>query len=85
MTASATRRFFFDTCANGILTSDANGLLLPDPEAARLEAVKALPHMAMDAAAASPSHEFAVVVRDSDGTLILRAELSIRSAWLKGA
>ena len=75
-------RYFFDTFDNGVATLDDVGLEFANREAVRRQAVKTLPHMALDALPDGQSHELRVEVRQGDGPPIFRACLSFRSEWL---
>jgi len=75
-------RYFFDTMDDGLLTADTTGVVLPDRETARREAIRSLPYMAMDSLPDGSSREFSVEVRDEAGRSLFIAELSFRSRWL---
>lgn len=75
-------RYFFDTIDDGVLTTDTTGLVLPDREAARREAIRSLPYMAMDSLPDGSSRAFSVKVRDEAGARLFIAELSFTSRWL---
>lgn len=77
-------RFFFDTFDDGSLITDTEGIELTDRNAARQQAIKTLPYMALDALPDGSSRSFAVELRDESGTRLFRAELSFSSGWLDG-
>jgi hypothetical protein len=78
-------RYFFDTFDDGAWIRDTEGTEFADREAARYEAIKTLPYIALDALPDGPTREFAVEVRDEGGRRLFRAELSFRSEWLAEA
>jgi len=82
MTGSGMPRYFFDTSDDGHLIPDADGLLLASPEHARVQAIRTLPYMALDALPDGPSRQFVVEVRDEGGARLFRAELTFKSEWI---
>ena len=70
-------RFFFDTFDGENLQPDETGHELPDLDAAKQEAQKALPDMAKDALPGGNDRTFVVNVRDEAGQTVLRAALSL--------
>ena len=70
-------RFFFDTFDGENLQPDETGHELPDLDAAKQEAQKALPDMAKDALPDGNYRTFVVNVRDEAGQTVLRAALSL--------
>jgi len=75
-------RYFFDTRDDGVLTVDTTGVVLPDRDRARREAIRTLPYMAIDSLPDGPNREFSVEMRDEAGRSLFIAELSFRSRWL---
>lgn len=75
-------RFYFDTTDTGLTLVDDEGLDCRDREAARREAVSALPYMALDALPDGDRRDFAVQVRDETGRVVLKASLVFSAAWL---
>ena len=69
-------RFFFDTSMMKTC-SRMTGHELPDLDAAKQEAQKALPDMAKDALPDGNYRTFVVNVRDEAGQTVLRAALSL--------
>ncbi len=70
-------RIFFDTYDGGLFIPDEQGLELEGPEAAKLEAQRALREMAWDKLPDGNQHSFIVSVRDEAGQVVLRAALSL--------
>ncbi|QRM33915.1 hypothetical protein [Microvirga sp. VF16] len=70
-------RFFFDTFDGEQFYPDKTGQELPDIEAARIEAQKALPDMVSDALPDADRRSFVVNVRNEAGKTVLRAALSL--------
>ncbi|HYC68821.1 DUF6894 family protein [Brevundimonas sp.] len=78
-------RYFFDTSDDEVWSRDTQGLECADPQAARHEAIKSLPYIALDALPDGPQRQFAVEVRDEGGRRLFSAELLFRSEWLAEA
>ena len=70
-------RFFIDTFDGESLQPDETGHELPDLDAAKKNAQKALPDMAKDALPGGNDRTFVVNVRDEAGQTVLRAALSL--------
>ena len=77
-------RFFFDTGDKGDLTRDVTGLELPNLEAARLEAIKALPGIACELLAqdCTRRRDITADVRDRAGHRLFTAHLVFEARWL---
>jgi hypothetical protein len=71
------QRFFFDTQDDGKSVTDTEGLELDGIEAARSEAIRALPDMARDALPDGDQRSFVVCVRDESGQTLLLATHSL--------
>lgn len=69
-------RYFFDIIDNGRLTSDDFGMELDSFEEARDQAVAILPDLARDELPDGESHSFACHVRDEDGIVVYRGQLT---------
>jgi hypothetical protein len=69
-------RFFFDIDDGPNRSNDDTGLDFPDRETARDNAVSALPDIARDVMPDGMKRDFAVTMRDEDGTPIFRATLA---------
>lgn len=75
-------RFYFDTTDTGHMVVDDEGIDCSGREAARDEAVSALPYMALDALPDGDRRDFSVQVRDETGRVVLKACLVFSVAWL---
>lgn len=60
-------RYFFDVLTDGKMTSDDEGTILPDLDAARKEATFALADLARDTLRSGGSPRLGIEVRTSDG------------------
>jgi hypothetical protein len=78
-------RFFFDIDDGDRTYRDDEGLDFPNAEAARDNAVSALPDIARDAMPDGERRDFLVTMRDESGTPIFRASLTLRTEWLPTA
>jgi hypothetical protein len=79
---SGKHRYFFDIQDGDRILNDTEGLELDGIEAARLEAIRALPDMARDALPDGDQQTFVVRVRDESGQTVLIAALSFVVQWL---
>jgi hypothetical protein len=70
-------RFFFDTYDGDYFVRDEEGLELEHPEAAKIEAQKALPDITKDALPNGSHRTFIVSVRDEADKVLLRIALSM--------
>lgn len=62
--------------------SPASSLEMSDPEAARLQAIRALVEMARDVLPDGNAHEFTVMVRDARDKPMFEASLTLKARWL---
>ena len=60
-------RYFFDVLTNGKLSSDDEGMILPNIDAARTEASRSLGDLARDTLRAEGPPRVGIEVRTSDG------------------
>lgn len=74
-------RFFFDI-TDGTTTIDDMGTELPNAHAARDEAIKALPSIAVDEIGTGESRVVSVLMRDEAGTDLFQASLTLSAEWL---
>jgi hypothetical protein len=70
-------RYYFDIHDGRILTRDQDGLELKDIEAAKDEAVRALPGIAKDELPGGNRRDFVITVRNEAGQAVLRVTLSL--------
>ncbi|MGN8545352.1 hypothetical protein [Bradyrhizobium sp. CCBAU 53421] len=70
------KRYFFDIREGDELAVDEEGILLPDIEAAEIEAAKSLADVVRDRAGANTSRQVTIEVRDESGAAV--AELSLQ-------
>jgi len=70
-------RFFFDTYDGDYFVRDEEGLDLEHPEAAKIEAQKALPDITKDVLPNGSHRTFIVSVRDQADKVLLRIALSM--------
>lgn len=70
------KRYFFDIREGDELAVDEEGILLPDIEAAEIEAAKSLADVVRDRASANTSRQVTIEVRDESGATV--AELSLQ-------
>jgi hypothetical protein len=73
--------FFFDTDDGDLHSQDDEGFELPSVEAARIEALDALPDMARNKIPDRDRHTFAVRVRNEGGTVVYSASLDLVGEW----
>jgi Domain of unknown function (DUF6894) len=71
-------RYYFDVQENGETRSDAEGIELPDLDAAAREAADAVVEMARDYRVASGSREISIEVSDSGGHRVLKVAMALR-------
>ena len=74
-------QYFFDTNDGDRHVPDADGLDLPDRDAARAEALTALRDMARDHLPDGDRRDFTVKVRDGADKAIYAAALSLVGGW----
>ena len=74
-------RYFFDTDDGDQRSEDEQGLEFADDEAARREAIAALPEMARDKLPNGDHRDFSVRVRDEAGNVIYTACLALNGEW----
>ena len=79
---SSMPRYFFDESDGDKHDRDEVGLLLDGPDAARSEAVRALPDMARDVLPDGHHRTLAVSVRTPDDGVVFRASLTLKCEWL---
>ncbi|WP_244068257.1 DUF6894 family protein [Bradyrhizobium sp. Ce-3] len=72
------KRYFFDIREDDELAVDEEGILLPDIEAAEIEAAKSLADVVRDRAIANRSRQVTIEVRDESGAIV--GELSLQRA-----
>ncbi len=75
-------RYFFDMIDGKRTIRDALGCDLPDVEAARTEALEALPEIARGELPPSGQYDLTTHVRDHTGAVIFVATLSITGKWV---
>ncbi|CAA2154416.1 hypothetical protein MBRA_00089 [Methylobacterium brachiatum] len=73
--------FFFDTDDGDFRFQDEEGFELPSVDAARIEALDALPDMARNKIPDRDRHTFAVRVRNEGGAVVYSASLDLMGAW----
>ena len=73
--------FFFDTDDGNFRHEDDEGSELPSIEAARIEALDALPDMARNQFPDRDRRTYSVRVRDEDGRVIYFASLDLVGEW----
>ncbi|MEX6509223.1 hypothetical protein [Jiella sp. M17.18] len=76
-------RFFFDINDNGQFSQDEIGVDCDGEEAVRKAAIEALPTLARDVMPDGDHHVISVLVRDAQGTTVLRSSLTLDVVWLK--
>ncbi|SFN03059.1 DUF6894 family protein [Methylobacterium pseudosasicola] len=74
-------RFFFDTDDGNFRNLDDEGFELLSIEAARIEALDALPDMARNKLPAQDHRTYSVRVRDEAGTVVYSATLDLVGEW----
>ena len=74
-------RFFIDTYDGHFWAEDEGGAEFRDLEAARLEAISALPEIALDRDVTDGPREWTASVRDEAGQVLLRATLKLSVDW----
>lgn len=73
-------RYFFDVHDEGDDVLDTQGMLLPDLEAARLEATRALIGIAQDVLPADgPQQSLSISIRDETGSVVLTVVIDYRA------
>ncbi|MCJ2116569.1 hypothetical protein MKK65_08245 [Methylobacterium sp. J-001] len=73
--------FFFDTDDGEVRFEDNEGFELPGVEAARIEALDALPDMARNKLPDRDRRTYSVRVRDEGGVVIYFASLDLVGEW----
>ena len=74
--------YFFDTRDNDDFVEDDTGLQLPDLEAVKVEAAKALAELARDVIPGSVKRKLSVEVRDQQGP-VLKAIMTFEAVILR--
>jgi hypothetical protein len=74
-------RFFFDTDDGYFRNEDDEGFELPSINAARIEALDALPNMACHKLPEQDRRTFSVRIRDEAGTVVYSASLNLVGEW----
>ncbi|MCJ2055012.1 hypothetical protein MKL09_00345 [Methylobacterium sp. J-048] len=74
-------RYFFDTDDGHFRHEDDEGFELPSNDAARIEALDALPDMARNKSPDRDRRTHSVRVRDEDGTVVYSASLALVGEW----
>lgn len=75
-------RYYFDMTAGGLCGRDEEGSDFPDLEAARREAVGALPEIARFSLDKGNDKSVAVKVRDEKGAVLFQAALTLTEQWM---
>lgn len=76
-------RFFFDTNDSGSVARDDEGMDLADRDAARQQALNALPDIARDVLPRDGDRRDMIVdVRDASGRMVFTASLSLVARWV---
>ena len=75
-------RYYFDVDDGQRKLIDDDGSALPDPEAARDQALAMLPSFARVALTGEGSREVTVAVRNEAGGAVFTATMTLRSQWL---
>jgi hypothetical protein len=70
-------RYYFDTSDGAVLLRDFDGFELPDLEAARREALMALPGIARGRILGGGPGDVAATVRSETGTVLFKATLTL--------
>ncbi|MCJ2067576.1 hypothetical protein MKK75_01950 [Methylobacterium sp. J-030] len=73
--------FFFDTDDGNFRHQDDEGFELPSIDAARIEALDALPDMARNKLPNRDRRTYSVRVRNEDGTVVYSASLDLVGEW----
>lgn len=73
--------YFIETNDGDSFHRDRDGLDLKDDQAARVQAIAALPDMARDKIPDGDRRRLSVAVRNGDGRLIYRATLTLEGEW----
>ncbi|MCJ2058977.1 hypothetical protein MKL09_20815 [Methylobacterium sp. J-048] len=73
--------YFFDTDDSLFCHEDDEGIELPSLDAARIEALDALPDMARNKSPDRDRRTYSVRVRDEDGRVIYFASLDLVGEW----
>ena len=74
--------FYFDTKDGGGPIRDDDGQDLPDREAARRQAMRALREMVRDVLPDGDRRDFVASIRDETGQVIYSAVLNLHGGWL---
>lgn len=74
-------RYFIDSSDGNFSHIDTEGVDLADQNAARYQALDALPDMARDVLPDGDQRRLVVSVRDETGQVIYRASLTLSGAW----
>lgn len=76
-------QFFFDSHDNGRTARDEEGMDLADRDAAREQALSALPDIARDVLPRDGDRRDMIVdVRDASGRIVFTATLSLVARWI---
>ena len=75
-------RYFFDIDDGDHQHHDDEGIDLADVEAARKEAIRALPDVARDVLPDGDRRDFTSSVRTEAGRVVFRAKLSLVAEWV---
>lgn len=74
-------RYFIDVAENANLVTDDNGSDLPDLDAGRRLALRALSEIAREYVQAGSHQTFFATVRDESGATPYRAKLTLTDSW----
>jgi hypothetical protein len=74
---------FFDIDDGNHLTTDSDGVELAGPEAARIEALRALPEMALGVLPDGNVRTLVATVRTVDGPVFFLASLTLKCEWFE--
>lgn len=74
-------RFFIDTTDGDLVVMDRDGVVVHDEQAARKAALAAFPDMARETMPDGDNLRFAVRIRNSAGTVIYSAALTLSGGW----
>lgn len=75
------KRYYFDLHNGDGLVSDENGQLFESPEQARAEAIRILHDIARDEMPDRDLVKITLKMRDTGGTQVLEASLTLNAAW----
>lgn len=73
--------FYFDIDDGLYVHVDEDGVILPDAQAARDEALDILPHITRESLPVGHERTYSSSVRDESGKVIYRATLSLVAEW----